>query len=187
MLAWTSCWTDCVVAGDLGCGDAHVDGLVQDCINSIAYALELLQSCTKPSMWWHCNKHRLQWGMGCLMRRYGVSFGEVWYVVWGSMVCRLGGMGCLLWVQSIVYVLPVQSSCCRYAASWYPFNYTKLKGGYTGFTLSVRESVSPSVDRIVSALYLPQYLSDPFHICTSYLATSEGVSHVQFVSKFKNL
>ena len=28
----------------------HVDGLVQDCSNSIANALELLQSCAKPSM-----------------------------------------------------------------------------------------------------------------------------------------
>ena len=27
----------------------HIDGLVQDCSNSIANALELLQSCTKPS------------------------------------------------------------------------------------------------------------------------------------------
>ena len=51
---------------------------------------------------------------------------------------------------------------------------TKLKGGYTGITLSV----CPSVDRIVSALYLQQYSSDPFHICTSYQATSEGVSRV---------
>ena len=33
--------------------------------------------------------------------------------------------------------------------------------------------VCPSVDRIVSALYLQQYSSDPFHICTSYQATSE--------------
>ena len=51
---------------------------------------------------------------------------------------------------------------------------TKLKGGYTGFTLSI----CPSVDRIVSALYLQQYSSNPFHICTSYQATSEGVSLV---------
>ena len=29
----------------------HVDGLVQYCSNSIANALELLQSCSKPSMW----------------------------------------------------------------------------------------------------------------------------------------
>ena len=63
----------------------------------------------------------------------------------------------------------------------YPSTSTKLKGGYTGFTLSV----CPSVDRIVSALYLQQYLSDPFHICTSYQASWEGVSHVMFVSKFK--
>ena len=67
---------------------------------------------------------------------------------------------------------------------------TKLKGGYTGITLSVclsvRLSICPSVDRIVSALYLQQYSSDPFHICTSYQATSEGVSRVMPVSKFKN-
>ena len=64
---------------------------------------------------------------------------------------------------------------------------TKLIGGYTGTTLSVRPSVCPSVDRIVSALYLQQYSSDPFYICTSYQATSEGVSRVMPVSKFKNL
>ena len=29
----------------------HLDGLVQNCSNSIANALELLQSCTKPSIW----------------------------------------------------------------------------------------------------------------------------------------
>ena len=42
------------------------DGLVQDCSNSIANALELLQSCTKPSIWYHTsdlvqyNKYRPQ-------------------------------------------------------------------------------------------------------------------------------
>ena len=30
---------------------AHIDGLVQDCSNSIANALELLQSCIKSSMY----------------------------------------------------------------------------------------------------------------------------------------
>ena len=43
-----------------------------------------------------------------------------------------------------------------------------LQGGgggvaYTDFTLSV----CPSVDRTMSALYLQQYLPNPFHICTS--------------------
>ena len=30
---------------------AHIDGLVQDCSNSSALATELLQSCTKPSIY----------------------------------------------------------------------------------------------------------------------------------------
>ena len=29
----------------------NIDGLVQDCSNSDALAMELLQSCTKPSIW----------------------------------------------------------------------------------------------------------------------------------------
>ena len=37
-----------------------------------------------------------------------------------------------------------------------------------------------------SALYLQQCSSDPFHICTSYQAILEGVSHVKFVSQIKN-
>ena len=55
--------------------------------------------------------------------------------------------------------------------------------GFIGITLSV----CPSVDRIVSALYLQQYSSDLFHICTSYQATSECVSRVMPVSKLKKL
>ena len=54
-------------------------------------------------------------------------------------------------------------------------------------SLSVRLSICATVDRIVSALYLQQCSSDPFNICTSYLATSEGVTHVMFVSKFNSL
>ena len=59
---------------------------------------------------------------------------------------------------------------------------TKLKGVYTGFTLS---RVCPSVDRIVSALYLQQYSSDLFNICTSYQATSGDMSRVMLFFKFK--
>ena len=32
-------------------GRLHIDGLEQDCSNSISNALELLQSCTKPLIW----------------------------------------------------------------------------------------------------------------------------------------
>ena len=44
-------------------------------------------------------------------------------------------------------------------------------------------SVHSSVDQIISALYLPQYLTNPFDICTSYQLTSEGVSHLEFCFK----
>ena len=30
--------------------NSNIDGFVQDCSNSIALAMELLQSCTKPSI-----------------------------------------------------------------------------------------------------------------------------------------
>ena len=89
----------------------------------------------------------------------------------------------MFWVA--VFIAPSLERCYYTPAS------TKLIRGYTGITLSVcpsvRPSVCPSVDRIVSALYLQQYSSDPFYICTSYQATSEGVSRVMPVSKLKNL
>ena len=52
--------------------------------------------------------------------------------------------------------------------------------------LSIRMSLHPSIrvyvclplDRIVSVLYLQQYLLDPFHINTSYQTTLEGVSNI---------
>ena len=71
------------------------------------------------------------------------------------------------------YVLP---------SSLYPPLQRSWKGVYWFYL--VRLSVCPSVDIIVSALYLQQCLSDPFHICTSYKATSEGVSCIKIVSKF---
>ena len=71
-----------------------------------------------------------------------------------------------------------------------PYHYhtprsTKLMGVY--WSHLVHLSVFSSVDRIVSALYLPQYSPDPFHIYTSHQASSEGVSHVKCFSKLKNL
>ena len=68
----------------------------------------------------------------------------------------------------------------------YTTRFNEVERGVYWYHL-VRLSVCPSVDRIVSALYLQQYSSDPFHICTSYLATSEGVSRVMPISKFKHL
>ena len=41
-------WIQDVKHLSLGFGAPYIDGLAQDCSNSIANALELLQSCTKP-------------------------------------------------------------------------------------------------------------------------------------------
>ena len=72
--------------------------------------------------------------------------------------------------------------------SFYTPYFNQVERGYTGYTLSICLSiclsVRPSVDKIVSTLYLPQYLLDPFHIYTSYQTTSEVVSHVKVIAKF---
>ena len=76
---------------------------------------------------------------------------------------------------------------CRMSLNnYYTPRFNEVERGVYWYHL-VRLSVCPSVDRIVSALYLQQNSSDPFHICTSYQATSEGVSRVMTVSKFVNL
>ena len=49
MSLWSSLWLFSVCLFDKP--SMIIDGLVQDCSNSIAKALELLQSCTKPSIW----------------------------------------------------------------------------------------------------------------------------------------
>ena len=69
----------------------------------------------------------------------------------------------------------------------YTLRFNKVERGYTGFTLSVCLSVRLSVcgqNRVRSVS--STILMDPFHICTSYQATSEGVLCVMFVSKFEN-
>ena len=38
----------------------HIDGLMQDCSNSIADAMELLQSCTKPLIY-------VVWNLNCVI------------------------------------------------------------------------------------------------------------------------
>ena len=52
---------------------------------------------------------------------------------------------------------------------------------------SVRPPVCPSVDRILSALYILQYHPDPFGICTSYQPTLEDVPRAYSVEKHQNL
>ena len=85
----------------------YIDGLVQDCSNSIANALELLQSCTKQSI---CNaaiskvEHRLYfeltkntisyphgWIMGCLLWKF-----------WSRLTIKTGRYALQWWVSSKV-------------------------------------------------------------------------------------
>ena len=56
--------------------------------------------------------------------------------------------------------------------------HNEVVGGYTGFTLSVCPSVRPT-----STLYRLQFWLDPFHIYSSYQATSDGVSRKKFLEK----
>ena len=56
-----------------------------------------------------------------------------------------------------------------------------------GRLVSLCSSICPSVDGNVFALYNPQYSPDPFHFCTFYPPTSEGVPHVEIVWKYYNL
>ena len=95
-----------------------------------------------------------------------------------------------IWYKNPCYMFYHFNTFKCFEQIW-PYHYTlrfnEVERGYTDFTLSVRPSVRPSVDRIVSALYLQQYSSDPFHFCTSFQATSKGVSRVKVVSIFTNL
>ena len=62
------------------------------------------------------------------------------------------------------------------ATFYYTPRTTKLLGGYTGFTPSVRPSVRPSVPHAVSALYHLQLWMDSFHLRHKWSLPWEGVS-----------
>ena len=66
----------------------------------------------------------------------------------------------------------VRAECSASSFTWYLYQICNAD-----------EFVCPSVDRIVSALYLSQYWPDPFHTYTFYQATSEGMSYVKYCSK----
>ena len=104
----------------------------------------------------------------------------------GYHQCCLNFGTLLLFYNHYQQELPLCSSIAKGTFHlYYTPRFNEVERGVYWYHL-VRLSVCPSVDRIVSALYLQQYSSDPFHICTSYQATSEGVSRVMLVSKFKN-
>ena len=94
--------------------------------------------------------------------------------IFPSQKASNAALRCFFWCQvSPIYYIPVQRSCC--GVYWFH---------------SVRPSIRPSVLHPVSTLKRLQFWLDPFHIYTSYEATSEGVLCVQFlekISKFEYL
>ena len=58
-------------------------------------------------------------------------------------------------------------------------HHTPLCARLGEHTLVTWGATSPEGGSFSHALYLQQYLTDPFYICTSYQAISEGVSHVK--------
>ena len=102
-----------------------------------------------------------------------------------------------VWFSVITYFLATKTMQVSHHVliihmyAYYTPRFNEVERGIYWFHL-VRLSVGPfvlcpSVDRIVSVLYLQPYSSDPFHIGTFYQATSERLSRVMFVSKFKHL
>ena len=82
-------------------------------------------------------------------------------------------------------VLTTQIEACYYTP-----RFNEVERGVYWFHVvrpSARLSVRPSVEAIVSAAYLQQYSLDPFHIHTSYQATSKGALHLTLFVKFQNL
>ena len=96
------------------------------------------------------------------------------WVRFPSAVCRPTNPSRTLilyhWSTVSNYYTPAQRSCC-WGVYWFH---------------SFRPSVRPSVPHPVSTLWRLQFWLDPFHISTSYQATSKGVSHVKLLEKFKN-
>ena len=72
------------------------------------------------------------------------------------------------------------------APSWAGFTKLTHPDLHHVVGLLILRDVCPSILHPVSALKHLQFWLDPFHIHTSYLATSEGVSRVTFLAKFQN-
>ena len=62
------------------------DGLVQDCSNSSALAMELLQSCTKPSKWQRINSPNMVsltlLNFFFYLRKQGYQHFRIWCCIW---------------------------------------------------------------------------------------------------------
>ena len=107
---------------------------------------------------------------------------------WWSRSLRLTASQLILWG-------PHCSGKTYIYSIFIPPTSMKLKGGYTGFMLFVRPCLRPSLDGIVSALYLRQYLLDSYHIYSSHQSNFQKcvtckacckIPKFEFLAKFRN-
>ena len=130
----------------------------------------------------------LVWALGCFVPSCPTHYTSQCWLVKSPQYT--GGLTLCFWTHSYATAVSTADFCfCDNSRTFFQifFNFTPpLQWSWKGGILvSPCPSVCPSVDRIVSALYLQQYLPDPLYICTSFQATSEGVSCEKIVSKFE--
>ena len=80
-----------------------IDGSAQDCSNSTASALELLQSCTKPLMWWYPER--------ITSVPLGVTKSNMLYDVQAKCIFKFSGFAppCVKWVnRHVEHILSVK-------------------------------------------------------------------------------
>ena len=94
-----------------------------------------------------------------------------------------------LWIKHRVYSQNIFTIHDQKLLTYYTprFNDVERGGILVSPCPSVGPSVCPSVDRIVSALYLQQYSLDPFHICTSNFRRCAACNVCLKIKKFEIL
>ena len=85
----------------------YIDGLVQDCSNAIANALELLQSCTKPS------KATFRYQLECKASRYQESLFDDINMIYISQIVNCGAP---IYLHHIVNIYHM-GHCARHVPS----------------------------------------------------------------------
>ena len=69
----------------------HIDGLVQDCSNSSALAMELLQSCTKPLIWHYKTWSVLVQITACCLMAPSHYLNQCWLII-SKVQCHSSGV-----------------------------------------------------------------------------------------------
>ena len=115
-----------------------------------------------------------------------------WHNDWSCSLCNINSLWNVFFIQ-IIQPMKSNMSClitskvlgCNTMTDILQITFlyprsTKLKEVMlVSHCLSVCLSICPFVYIIMCAMYLPKYLTDPFHIYTSNQTTSESVLHLQ--------